>query len=67
MTGRTYRNLAAAVAVIAPPFFPLDDRSLEAHFTAAAAACAPLPFYLYEFEARSGRPARLPNATQAWF
>src|SRR5262249_5839109 len=26
----------------------------EAHFTAAAAACAPLPFYVYEFEARAG-------------
>ena len=45
---------AAAVAVIAPPFFPLDERALEAHFAAAAAACAPLPFYVYEFAARSG-------------
>ena len=45
---------AAAVAVIAPPFFPLDERSLAAHFEAAAAACAPLPFYVYEFAARSG-------------
>jgi dihydrodipicolinate synthase/N-acetylneuraminate lyase len=45
---------AAAVAVIAPPYFPLDERALEAHFAAAAAACAPLPFYVYEFEARSG-------------
>ncbi len=45
---------AAAVAVIAPPFFPLDERSLVAHFEAAAAACAPLPFYVYEFAARSG-------------
>ena len=45
---------AAAVAVIAPPFFALDEGALEAHFAAAAAACAPLPFYVYEFEARSG-------------
>jgi dihydrodipicolinate synthase/N-acetylneuraminate lyase len=45
---------AAAVAVIAPPFFSLDERALAAHFEAAAAACAPLPFYVYEFAARSG-------------
>lgn len=45
---------AAAVAVIAPPYFPLDEDELVAHFEAAAAACAPLPFYLYEFAARSG-------------
>jgi dihydrodipicolinate synthase/N-acetylneuraminate lyase len=45
---------ADAVAVIAPPYFPLDERALEAHFAAAAAACAPLPFYVYEFAARSG-------------
>jgi dihydrodipicolinate synthase/N-acetylneuraminate lyase len=45
---------AAAVAVIAPPFFPLDERALEAHLAAAADACAPLPFYVYEFAVRSG-------------
>ena len=45
---------ADAVAVIAPPYFPLDAAALEAHFAAAAAACAPLPFYVYEFAARSG-------------
>jgi len=45
---------AAAVAVIGPPYFQYDDEALLAHFTAAAHACAPLPFYLYEFEARSG-------------
>ena len=45
---------AAAVAVIGPPYFPHDAEALLAHFTAAARACAPLPFYLYEFEARSG-------------
>jgi dihydrodipicolinate synthase/N-acetylneuraminate lyase len=45
---------ADAVAVIGPPYFALDDRALVAHFAAAAAACAPVPFYLYEFAARSG-------------
>jgi dihydrodipicolinate synthase/N-acetylneuraminate lyase len=45
---------ADAVAVIAPPYFPLDEDELLAHFDTAAHACAPLPFYLYEFEARSG-------------
>ena len=45
---------ADAVAVIAPPYFPLDEDELLAHFATAAAACAPTPFYVYEFEARSG-------------
>ena len=45
---------ADAVAVIAPPYFPLDADELLAHFAAAADACAPTPFYVYEFEARSG-------------
>jgi len=44
----------AAVAVIAPPYFPLDEAEQLAHLTAAAAACAPTPFYVYEFAARSG-------------
>jgi dihydrodipicolinate synthase/N-acetylneuraminate lyase len=44
----------SAVAVIAPPYFPLDDAALLAHFTAAASACAPVPFYVYEFERTSG-------------
>jgi dihydrodipicolinate synthase/N-acetylneuraminate lyase len=43
-----------AVAVIAPPYFVLDEPSLVEHFRAAADACAPLPFYVYEFAARSG-------------
>ena len=47
---------ADAVAVIAPPYFPLDDDSLTAHFVAAARAAAPLPFYCYAFTARSGYP-----------
>src|SRR4051794_3945548 len=45
---------ADAVAVISPPYFPLDGTALLAHLTAAAAACAPLPFYVYEFERASG-------------
>ena len=42
------------VAVIAPPYFPLDDTALLAHFVAAARACAPTPFYVYEFARASG-------------
>lgn len=42
------------VAVIAPPYFPLDDQALLAHFVAAAAACSPTPFYVYEFARASG-------------
>src|SRR5688500_7912588 len=45
---------ADAVAVIGPPYFQLDERALVEHFAAAAAACAPLPFYVYEFERASG-------------
>ena len=45
---------ASAVAVMGPPYFPLDESELLAHFAAAARACAPVPFYVYEFAARSG-------------
>jgi dihydrodipicolinate synthase/N-acetylneuraminate lyase len=45
---------AVAVAVIAPPYFRLDTAALLEHFRRAAEACAPMPFYLYEFEAASG-------------
>lgn len=45
---------ADGIAVIGPPYFALDERALLEHFATAAAACAPLPFYLYEFAARSG-------------
>ncbi len=45
---------ADAVAVMAPPYFPLDDAALLAHLAAAARAAAPAPFYVYEFAARSG-------------
>jgi dihydrodipicolinate synthase/N-acetylneuraminate lyase len=47
---------ADAVAVIPPPYFPLDERALAAHLGAAAHACAPLPFFIYAFAARSGYP-----------
>ena len=43
-----------AVAVIAPPYYQFDDDALLAHFAAAARACAPLPFYVYELERASG-------------
>jgi dihydrodipicolinate synthase/N-acetylneuraminate lyase len=42
------------VAVIAPPYFALDEEALLAHFVAAARACAPTPFYAYELQAASG-------------
>jgi dihydrodipicolinate synthase/N-acetylneuraminate lyase len=45
---------ADAVAVIPPPYFPLDEGALFAHLAAAAHACAPVPFYVYEFERASG-------------
>lgn len=45
---------ADAVAVIGPPYYALDEQALVRHFAAAAEACRPLPFYLYEFRARCG-------------
>ena len=45
---------ADGVAVIGPPYFPLDEASMLEHFVAAARACDPTPFYVYEFAARSG-------------
>jgi dihydrodipicolinate synthase/N-acetylneuraminate lyase len=45
---------ADAVAVIGPPYFALGEGELLEHFNAAAVACAPLPFYLYEYADRSG-------------
>jgi dihydrodipicolinate synthase/N-acetylneuraminate lyase len=44
----------AGVAVIAPPYFQLDERAQLAHFEAAARACDALPFYVYEFARASG-------------
>jgi dihydrodipicolinate synthase/N-acetylneuraminate lyase len=45
---------ADAVVVIGPPYFRLDERAQHAHFLAASIACAPVPFYVYEFESTSG-------------
>lgn len=51
---------ADAVAVIAPPYFPLDGDELFLHLLAAAGACDPLPFYVYEFAGRSGYAIPVP-------
>src|SRR5256886_13454591 len=45
---------ADAVAVIAPPYFALDEGELVSQRDAAARACDPTPFYVYEFAAGSG-------------
>jgi dihydrodipicolinate synthase/N-acetylneuraminate lyase len=45
---------ADAVAVIGPPYFVLDEQAQHAHLLAAANACVPLPFYVYEFAGASG-------------
>jgi dihydrodipicolinate synthase/N-acetylneuraminate lyase len=55
---------AAAVAVIAPPYFPLDDEELTRHLASAANAADPLPFYIYEFAGRSGYPIPLAVVTR---
>jgi dihydrodipicolinate synthase/N-acetylneuraminate lyase len=47
---------ADAVVVIGPPYFKLDELAQYEHFLAAALACAPLPFYVYEFAATTGYP-----------
>ncbi len=45
---------ADGVAVIAPPYFAFSPAELLEHFADAAGACAPLPFYVYEYADRSG-------------
>jgi dihydrodipicolinate synthase/N-acetylneuraminate lyase len=55
---------ADAVAVMAPPYFTLDEAELLAHFAAAARAASPAPFYVYEFAARSGYAVPLPVLAQ---
>ena len=45
---------ADAVVVIGPPYFKLDEQAQYAHFFAAATACAPTPFYVYEFAVTTG-------------
>jgi dihydrodipicolinate synthase/N-acetylneuraminate lyase len=51
---------ADAVAVIAPPYFPLDAEELYRHLRSAANACDPTPFYVYEFAGRSGYAIPVP-------
>jgi dihydrodipicolinate synthase/N-acetylneuraminate lyase len=51
---------ADAVAVIGPPYYALDEEALYEHFAAAAGASAGVPFYLYEFKARTGYSIPLP-------
>lgn len=45
---------AAAVAVIGPPYFPLDAEGQYRHLHAVAAACRPTPFYVYELAGAAG-------------
>jgi dihydrodipicolinate synthase/N-acetylneuraminate lyase len=45
---------ADAVAAVAPPYYGFDEDELTRHFKAAAAACTPVPFFLYEIAARTG-------------
>jgi dihydrodipicolinate synthase/N-acetylneuraminate lyase len=54
LAGHAQQAGADAVAVIAPPYFPLDDDELFRHLHGAASAADPLPFYVYEFAGRSG-------------
>ena len=56
LAAHALESAADAVAVIAPPYFPLDDEELFRHLLAAAGACDPLPFYVYAFAGRSGYP-----------
>ena len=51
---------AAGVAVIAPPYFALDDEALLEHLAVAARMAEPVPFYVYEFKARSGYAVPVP-------
>lgn len=54
LAAHAVRSGATATAVIPPPYFTLTDVELLEHLTAAARASEPLPFYVYQFEARSG-------------
>ncbi|MBS1890607.1 MAG: dihydrodipicolinate synthase family protein [Actinobacteria bacterium] len=45
---------ADAVAVIPPPYYRPSDEAVVAHLVAAGKACAPTPFFIYAFAARSG-------------
>ena len=46
--------LAASVTPLRSVGEELDEEAQYAHFLAAATACAPLPFYVYEFAGASG-------------
>jgi dihydrodipicolinate synthase/N-acetylneuraminate lyase len=50
---------ADGVAVIAPPYYAFTADELVEHFAAAAEACSPLPFYVYEYADRSGYAVEL--------
>jgi dihydrodipicolinate synthase/N-acetylneuraminate lyase len=54
LSAHAMRAGADAVAVIAPPYYQLGPIELFDHLRAAADGCDPLPFYVYEFAARSG-------------
>ena len=47
---------ADGIAVVPPPFYPLDTAGVADYMVAAALACAPVSFYMYVFTARSGYP-----------
>lgn len=47
---------ADAVAVIGPPYFKIDPEAQRRHLLAVAEACAPTPFYVYEFAGAAGYP-----------
>lgn len=51
---------ADGIAAIAPPYFAYSETELLEHLAAAAAACAPVPFYAYEYAARSGYALPVP-------
>ena len=56
LAAHAVKSGADAVALIAPPYFPLDPEELVRHFVSVANASEPLPFYIYEFAGRSGYP-----------
>jgi dihydrodipicolinate synthase/N-acetylneuraminate lyase len=44
---------ADAIAVLAPPFYPLDDEAVSRHFVTVAQA-SELPFFVYQIPSHSG-------------
>lgn len=54
LVGHAVDRGADGVAVVGPPYYAFDEEALLAHLQAAAGACAPVPFFIYEFAARSG-------------